>query len=122
MVNSDDTNKVCATLQALTWRLQKSENIKQTIEETFTNGDLLGCLEATEIKLLDYLLRSENRQVKSFTFSLLNTLSTFQDGKKYLLAKPDLIEMVVSSLTAQTHANALTTLPLAEMPASTFGP
>ena len=82
----------------------------------------MGCLAATEVKTLDYLLRSEVRQIKSFTFSLLNTLATFQDGKKYLLAKTDLIELIVSSLTAQTHANALNTLPLDEMPNSTFGP
>ena len=60
----------------------------------------MGCLEATEVKTLDYLLRTEVRQVKSFTFSLLNTLATFQDGKKYLLAKADLIELIVSALTA----------------------
>ena len=87
-------------MQALTWRLQKSEDIKKTIEETFTSGDLLGCTEDSEIKLLDYLLRSDVRQIRSFTFSLLNTLATFQDGKKYLVAKADLIEVIISSLTA----------------------
>ena len=100
LVASSDTAKICATLQALTWRLQKAEDIKKTIEETFTSGDLLGCSEESEIKLLDYLLRSSVRQIRSFTFSLLNTLATFQDGKKYLVGKADLIEVIISSLTA----------------------
>ena len=77
MLTSSDTAKICATLQALTWRLQKADDIKKTIEETFTSGDLLGCSEDSEIKLLDYLLRSSVRQIRSFTFSLLNTLATF---------------------------------------------
>ena len=121
LVSSGDTMRICATLQALTWRLQQSQNIKQTIEETFISEDVLGCLEDSQFKVLDSLVRSQERQVRSFTFSLLNTLATFQDGKKYLLQKQDLIECTVSALTNQSHINALTTLPLEELPTSIFG-
>ena len=78
-MSSENTQRVCATLQALAWRIQQSSKIevKATIEQTFVREDLLGCRHETEFKTLDSLMRSEHRVVKSFTFSLLNTLASY---------------------------------------------
>ena len=61
-------------------------------------------------------MRSEHRVVKSFTFSLLNTLASYQDGKSYLQLKTDLMETLVDQLCSQSHLNALATLPQVQIP------
>ena len=120
MAASQEHQKVCATLQALTWRIQNSSknDIKLQIETTFATEDLLGCKRDTEFQTLDSLLRSENRLIKSFTFSLLNTLASYQDGKKYLLQKTDLIEQLSDQLCSQSHLNCVATLPQVQIPSS----
>ena len=81
------------------------------VSQTFAKDDLLGCRVESEHKVLDALMRCEQRLVKSFTFSLLNSLASYQDGKKYLLQKTDLLEMLIAQLCSQSHLNSLATLP-----------
>ena len=45
-------------------------------------------------------MRSADKMVRGHLFELLAALSAFSEGKKYLLQKEDLVEMLIADLTA----------------------
>jgi hypothetical protein len=93
---------VCTVIKALKYKIQSSEHAKNEIKTIFRDTDLLGCLvttDASEIRVLDHLLRNADKMVRGYTFELLAAISAYQEGKKYLLSKLDLVEMLIADLT-----------------------
>lgn len=108
LVDSVEDIKVCATLQALRWRLNKTKR-KQLVKlviHAYQNFDLLDCKKAAlaaksdqEVGaiLIDGLL-SGPRKVLEYTMTFVNALASECLGRSYLLQKPDLVEVLVKML------------------------
>ena len=103
MVNSDETVKLCATLQAFRWRLTKTRK-KKTLRQvifTYTHYDILDCSERAannEKKIIDKLLLEDDRRVLEYTMTFINALCNECLGRSYLLQKQDLVETLVKIL------------------------
>ena len=103
MVNSDETVKLCATLQAFRWRLTKTRK-KKTLRQvifTYTHYDILDCSERAannEKKIIDKLLLEDDRRVLEYTMTFINALGNECLGRSYLLQKQDLVETLVKIL------------------------
>jgi hypothetical protein len=90
-MNSNEELKICATLQALRWRLTKAKRkslVKQVIH-LYMNYDLLGCLPVDKSidqghKILDRLLLSSKR-VLEYSMTFINALASECLGRSYLL-------------------------------------
>jgi hypothetical protein len=91
--------KICATLQALRWRITKvrrKAQIKQSIH-AYMHYDLLGCIAEAEDaskSILDQLL-SGDRKVLEYTMTLMNALASECLGRTYLLQKQNLVQILV---------------------------
>ena len=95
LANSTEEIKVCATLQALRWRLTKTKR-KQLVKyviHAYQNYDLLGCQTASlaredskeqQFLLIDKLLAGP-RKVLEYTMTFVNALASECLGRGYLL-------------------------------------
>lgn len=92
---------MCTVIKALKYRIQESAHAKTDIKSIFKENDLLGCQSAVagNCGVLDHLLRTADKMVLGYTFELLAALTAYQEGKKYLMNKVDLVEMLISDLT-----------------------
>jgi hypothetical protein len=70
--------------------------------QAIIGNDLLGCGLGADYKTLDHLLRTASPMVKEHIYALINVLAAFQEGRKYLLAKNDLLEMLICDITGLT--------------------
>ncbi len=90
LLTSNETVKICATLQAFRWRLtytRKKKTLKQVIY-TYINFDLLDCNEKAEgkpNKVIDRLLLQSDRRVLEYTIIFINALGNECLGRSYLL-------------------------------------
>lgn len=107
LIDSNEDIKVCATLQALRWRLNKTKR-KQLVKlviHAYMKYDLLDCKKAAEtanqedkgVILIDALL-SGPRKVLEYTMTFVNALASECLGRSYLLQKPDLVEVLIKML------------------------
>jgi len=115
---------VCATLQALRWRLTKTKR-KHTVKQViyaYMNYDLLGCAMPEEqnneneksVRIIDNLLTGP-RKTLEYTMTFVNALASENLGRSYLLQKKDLVEVLVRVLHQEQgdtilRQNALGTL------------
>ena len=88
LLTSQEELKLCATLQALRWRLTKAKRkslVKQLIH-LYMHFDLLGCLPngQDQPRVLDRLLKSSKRVIE-YTMTLINALASECLGRTYLL-------------------------------------
>jgi len=79
LLESDETIKVCATLQAFRWRLTKSrrKRTQKQVIYTYMHFDLLDCSERAqqqERKIIDKLLLQGDRRVLEYTMTFINAL------------------------------------------------
>lgn len=103
LLHSDETLKVCATLQAFRWRLTKTRR-KRTLKQviyTYMHYDLLDCKNKSAKKdgrIIDKLLLQGDRRVLEYTMTFINALGNECLGRSYLLQKGDLVETLVGIL------------------------
>ena len=103
LLNSSETVKVCATLQAFRWRLTKTRR-KRTLKQviyTYMHHDLLDCNDKVNNKpqkIIDKLLLQGDRRVLEYTMTFINALGNECLGRSYLLQKGDLVETLVKIL------------------------
>jgi hypothetical protein len=90
-VTSKDEITVCATLQALRWRVTRvSTHLKRQTLHAFSHFDILDCVELAgaiqmEKTVFDMLYFSDSLRIREFTMSFLNALSSEYLGRSYLL-------------------------------------
>ena len=118
LTESTEEIKVCATLQALRWRLTKTKR-KQLVKlviHAYAQYDLMDCKRATEVQaeaakdgaedaakpviVVDSLM-SGPRKVLEYTMTFVNALASECLGRSYLLQKPDLVEVLVNMLNQE---------------------
>lgn len=83
--HSQEEAKVCVTLQALRWRINKSRagNQRKHVLFAFNEYDILGCTNsANDQNLLSLLSSSQN--IVLYTISLIDSLVNENIGKKYV--------------------------------------
>ena len=103
-MNSQEEISVCATLQALRWRVTRvTTHLKRQTLHAFSHFDILDCVELSgDIQLdktvFDVLYFNPSIRVREFMMSFLNALSSEYLGRSYLLQRKDIVKMLVSSL------------------------
>lgn len=97
-LNSTDEVTICATLQALRWRVTRvSVATKRQTLHTFSFYDILDCsqppegIAQPEKRVLDFLYFNESNRVREFMMSFLNALSSEFLGRSYLLQRTDIV-------------------------------
>lgn len=91
--HAQDEAKVCITLQALRWRINKSRpgNQRKHVLFAFSEYDMLGCkADENEPNLLSLLKSSPN--IILYTIMLIDSLVNENIGKKYICQQKGLIE------------------------------
>lgn len=82
--------KICATIQALRWRVTKQpkKRLLKMVIYSYMHYDLLDCDIKSQRKpqrVLDHLLASNERPVVEYTITFLNALVNERIGRSYLL-------------------------------------
>lgn len=95
--NLQDDLQVCSLLQALRWRLSRSQAyLRKEILGAYIKYNIL-CTTKPHDLLLDKLLNWEGR-VKEFIVRFLNVIATECAGRSYLLTKENLISILTQTL------------------------
>lgn len=95
--NLQDDMQVCSLLQALRWRLSRSQAyLRKEILSSYVKYNIL-CTTKPHDTLLDKLLNWEGR-VKEFCVRFLNVIATECAGRSYLLTKDNLIKILTEVL------------------------
>ncbi|XP_057697097.1 lisH domain-containing protein ARMC9 isoform X2 [Corythoichthys intestinalis] len=99
----------CLLLQALRWRLTRSipGEQRETVLQAYINNDLLENYSIKQKTIL-HLLTSKNEMVRQYMASLLNTFSSFPDGRVYLSQNPLLPTLLMETLKKKEEENSLT--------------
>ena len=117
-MTSTEELKICATLQALRWRLTKAKRkslVKQVIY-LYMQYDLLGCKSSEQTmdqghRILDRLLSTQayngSNRVLEYTMTFINALASECLGRTYLLQKHDLVEVLVNILHSEESDTSL---------------
>ena len=101
--------KVCATLQALRWRVTKSQSkiVTKQMIYLYMDHDILDCSKQKgEGGVLETLL-GRGRRVLEYTMTLMNSLASECLGRTYLLKKTELVEVLVRILNEETSDTPL---------------
>lgn len=95
--NLQDDLQICSLLQALRWRLSRSQAyLRKEILGAYVKYNIL-CTAKPHDMLLDKLLGWEGR-VKEYTVRFLNVIATECAGRSYLLTKDNLIKILTTVL------------------------
>ncbi|CAG9316744.1 ARMC9_2 [Blepharisma stoltei] len=101
-----DDLQICAILQALRWRLTRSQfSVRKEQLENYIRFNILCTIKPHDL-LLDQLLTS-TRRVKEFTVRFLNVISSESKGRSYLLQKDNLIALLVQILYSEKQDTIL---------------
>jgi LisH domain-containing protein ARMC9 len=104
--NLQDDLQVCALLQALRWRLSRSQAyLRKEILAAYVKYNIL-CTAKPHDLLLDKLLGWEGR-VKEYTVRFLNVIATECAGRSYLLTKDTLIRILTAVLFMEREDSVL---------------
>jgi hypothetical protein len=104
--NLQDDLQVCSLLQALRWRLSRSQAyLRKEILGAYIKYNIL-CTTKPHDLLLDKLLNWEGR-VKEFCVRFLNVIATECAGRSYLLTKDSLIKILTKVLYIEREDTSL---------------
>ena len=104
--NLQDDLQACSLLQALRWRLSRSQAyLRREILGSYIKYNIL-CTTKPHDLLLDKLLNWEGR-VKEFSVRFLNVIATECAGRSYLLTKENLIRILTTVLFQEREDTAL---------------
>ena len=104
--NLQDDLQACSLLQALRWRLSRSQAyLRKEILGAYIKYNIL-CTTKPHDLLLDKLLNWQGR-VKEFCVRFLNVIATECAGRSYLLTKENLIVILTSVLFQEREDTAL---------------
>ena len=104
--NLQDDLQACSLLQALRWRLSRSQAyLRREILSSYIKYNIL-CTTKPHDLLLDKLLNWEGR-VKEYSVRLLNVIATECAGRSYLLTKENLIGILTTVLFQEREDTAL---------------
>lgn len=104
--NLQDEMQICSLLQALRWRLSRSQAyLRKEILGAYVKYNVL-CTTKPHDFLLDKLLEWEGR-VKEFTVRFLNVIATECAGRSYLLSKENLISILANALFIEKEDSVL---------------
>ncbi|XP_071840885.1 lisH domain-containing protein ARMC9-like isoform X3 [Apostichopus japonicus] len=115
---SAETREKALLLQALRWRLTRSESGEQrdTVILAYVQHDLLGCKEPSDhrVAILKMLVDSDE-VVQQYLCRLFNGFASLSVGRAYLGSYPELVQALQKTLTSDerdpiTRENALGTL------------
>ena len=102
----NDELQLCLLLQALRWRLSRSQaQCRKEILGVYVRFNIL-CTTKPHDQLLDKLL-SSSRRVKEFTMRFLNTLTSERGGRTYVLLKENLIKLLLGILYSEKEDTSL---------------
>jgi hypothetical protein len=107
LLESDDELKICATLQALRWRISKTRNYSQRAEvlHTYWHYDILGTLEEGPDLLINLLNKS--RRVLAYTVFLINTMASEPVGRNYLIKYEPILDTIFAVLLNEKSETAI---------------
>ncbi|KAJ8021710.1 LisH domain-containing protein ARMC9 [Holothuria leucospilota] len=113
-----ETREKALLLQALRWRLTRSEPGEQrdTVILAYVQHDLLGCKEESEHRVaLFNMLVDSDEVVQQYLCRLFNAFASLSVGRAYLGSYPELVSALQKTLTSDerdpiTRENALGTL------------
>ncbi|CAG9330157.1 unnamed protein product [Blepharisma stoltei] len=101
-----DDLQVCALLQALRWRLSRSQSLlRKEMLSAYIKYNILCTAKPHDI-LLDKLL-SWNKRVKEYTVRFLNVIASECSGRTYLLTKENVIEILSAILFEEKEDSIL---------------
>jgi hypothetical protein len=120
-LRSESTNEthICATLQALRWRLTRvSPSMRRQILTSFVHFDLLDIENrgADNRCVFEVLFFSQSLKIKEYLVAFLNSLANEYQGRSYLLKQPNIVAMLIETLYKEAgddsylRQNALGTL------------
>lgn len=107
LLESDDDLKVCATLQALRWRVSKTRSYSQRAEvlHTYWHYDILGILGDGPDILIHLLNKS--RRILAYTVFLINTMASEPVGRNYLIKYPSILDTIFAVLLNEKQETAI---------------
>ncbi|XP_050066674.1 lisH domain-containing protein ARMC9-like isoform X2 [Aphis gossypii] len=102
--DGNSTKNKLLILQALRWRLTKSENKTDTVL-MIKKHDLLDlCKSKAEQGLMKWLLMTNGpHPLQQMISRLLNALASFNRGRKYLTGSPFLLRLIITQLISSQH-------------------
>ena len=104
-MESRDELTVCATLQALRWRVTRvPQQVKKHSLHAFALFDVLDC--GSKAGVFEALYFSDSPKVREFTMSFLNALASEFLGRSYLLQRKDIVQTLVASLFGEGKSDS----------------
>ncbi|XP_060864912.1 lisH domain-containing protein ARMC9-like isoform X1 [Metopolophium dirhodum] len=102
--DGNSTKNKLLILQALRWRLTKSENRTETVV-MIKKYDLLDlCKPKAEQGLMKWLMMTNGpHPLQQMISRLLNALASFNRGRKYLADSPFLLRLIITQLISSQH-------------------
>ena len=104
--NLSDEIQICALLQALRWRITKTDpDLSESCLESYIKYNIM-CVIKPHDSLLDHLL-SSTKKIKEYALRLLNVIAHKKAGRDYLLNKENIIALVLNILYPEKTNNSL---------------
>ncbi|CAI2383621.1 unnamed protein product [Moneuplotes crassus] len=107
LIEAEDEVRVCATLQALRWRISKCRTTSQRNEilHSYWFYDVLGILGDGPDILMSLLNKS--RRVLAYTVFLINTMASLPAGRNYLIKHQKILEIIFAVLLSEKSETAI---------------
>jgi len=107
LIESEDELKICATLQALRWRISKTHTNFQRNEvlHTYWFYDILGILNEDQSLLMNLLNKS--RRILAYTVFLINTMASVPVGRNYLIKCESILDTIFAVLLNEKSETAI---------------
>ena len=94
--------EVCATLQALSWRINRTKgSIRRYNLQLYSHFDLIDLSSESSNSILNKVLQPSSLvslRVKEFFLMLLNSLANEYLGRCYLLQRKDIVNLLIQIL------------------------
>ena len=107
LLESSDELKICATLQALRWRISKSRSYSQRAEvlHTYQYYDIFGIFDK-DTDLLIHLL-NKSRRVLAYTVFLINVMAGEPIGRNYLIKYEQILDTMFAVILNEKWETAI---------------
>lgn len=90
---SKDESQLCATLQALRWRISRVNHIMRRQATTaYIHFNLL------DVETFDALFHNQSIKVKEYFMSLVNNMASEYQGRSYLLQYPNIVALLITAM------------------------